>query len=85
MSNGPTKATEQFRETAAMAREDLREMGTLAKEAAREKAQEIYTRGREKTKQWEEGLESFVREQPVKSLLIAAGVGIALGILMRRR
>ena len=85
MANGQSKTTDQFRETAAMAREDLREMGTLAKDVAREKAQDIYTRGREKTKEWGENLETYVRDQPVKSLLIAAGVGLALGFLMRRR
>jgi ElaB/YqjD/DUF883 family membrane-anchored ribosome-binding protein len=85
MANGQSKAGEQFRETAAMAREDLREMGALAKDAAREKAQDIYARSRERTKQWEESLEHYVHDQPVKSLLVAAGVGLALGFLMRRR
>jgi ElaB/YqjD/DUF883 family membrane-anchored ribosome-binding protein len=84
MSNGTSKSSDQFREAAAMAREDLREMGTLAKDAAREKAQDIYERSREKGREWGDGLETYVREQPMRSLLIAAGVGLALGFLMRR-
>ena len=84
MANAQGRAGEQLRETAAMAREDLREMGTLASQAAREKAQDLYARGRERTKEWEQGLETYVREKPVQSLLIAAGVGLALGFLMRR-
>lgn len=85
MTNAQGRVGEQLRETAAMAREDIREMGTLASQAAREKAQDLYSRGRERAKQWEEGLETYVREKPVQSLLIAAGVGLAIGFLMRRR
>jgi len=34
---------------------------------------------------WEESLESFIRERPVKSLLIAAGAGMVMALLWRRR
>ncbi len=33
---------------------------------------------------WEESLEERIRQQPLKSVLIAAGVGIVLGVLLRR-
>jgi len=34
---------------------------------------------------WQEDLEAYIRKAPMKTLLIAAGAGIALGFLLRRR
>jgi ElaB/YqjD/DUF883 family membrane-anchored ribosome-binding protein len=33
---------------------------------------------------WQEQLEQQIREKPIQSLLIAGGVGVLLGILLRR-
>jgi ElaB/YqjD/DUF883 family membrane-anchored ribosome-binding protein len=84
--------TEQLREKALEAGQNLREAGGHVREAAREqighlreRAGDMYEQGRAKAKQWEEGLESYVQEKPLKSLLIAAGVGLFLGIFWKRR
>ena len=42
-------------------------------------------RGKEKLVEMEEGLEGAVQEHPMRSILIAAGVGIVLGALISRR
>jgi len=70
----------------------LQEIGSQVKEMAQEQAghlrdtaSEYYQQGREKAVEWSRGLEKFVREQPVKSLLIAAGVGVLLGAIWRLR
>jgi ElaB/YqjD/DUF883 family membrane-anchored ribosome-binding protein len=34
--------------------------------------------------EYQENLEGYVREQPVKAILIAAGVGLLVGMLWRR-
>jgi ElaB/YqjD/DUF883 family membrane-anchored ribosome-binding protein len=34
--------------------------------------------------EYQENLESYVREQPVKAVLIAAGIGLLVGFLWRR-
>ena len=34
--------------------------------------------------EWEEGIESYVREKPLQAVLIAAGVGLLLGALWKR-
>lgn len=72
-------------------KQSLREMGAQAKETAqqqigqlRESAAEYYQQGRERAMQWEQSVEDYVREQPMKSVLIAAGVGMLFGILWRR-
>ncbi|HEV8604173.1 MAG TPA: hypothetical protein VGQ99_02330 [Tepidisphaeraceae bacterium] len=88
----------QIKDKAQEAKEKLREMGSAAseqvnqlKESAneyyqqgREKAQEYYEQGRQKAMEMEQNLEAYVREQPLKAVMIAAGVGLLLGILWRR-
>ncbi|MDB5292673.1 MAG: hypothetical protein JWL69_3914 [Phycisphaerales bacterium] len=78
-------------ETAQQVGQNLRELGGQVRDAAREKyeqlseqANQYYEQGREKAQEWEEGLESYVREKPIQSLLIAAGVGMLLGVLWKR-
>jgi len=34
--------------------------------------------------EWEQSLEGYVKEKPVQSLLIAAGVGVVIGLLLRK-
>lgn len=62
----------------------LKTQATEYYEQGRERMQEYYDQGRDKAMEFEQNLEAYVREQPVKSLLIAAGVGCLLGILWRR-
>jgi ElaB/YqjD/DUF883 family membrane-anchored ribosome-binding protein len=49
------------------------------------RAKDAYERARQTGQEWEHGIESYVQRQPVTSLLIAAGVGVMLGILWKRR
>ncbi len=72
-SQGQTGMTEQMCEQVSSATRQLRES-----------ARECYQQGREKAMEWEQELEQYVRERPVKSMLIAAGIGVAVGILWRR-
>lgn len=84
-------ATESIREKAQEVGQGIRDIGEQARQAAREKyehlreqAGEYYETGRQQAKEWEQSLEGYVREQPIKSLLIAAGVGLLLGALWKR-
>jgi len=45
---------------------------------------EYYEEGREQVLAWQQQLENQVREKPLQSILIAAGVGLLLGLLRRR-
>lgn len=93
--NEPTEqgqgTTEQLRDTASQVGQNLRDMGGQVKDAAREQyenlrdqASQYYEQGRERAKEWEQNLENYVQEQPVKAMLIAAGVGFLLGALWKR-
>ena len=50
----------------------------------KEAAAEYYEEGRNQVLAWQQQLENQVREKPLQSLLIAAGVGLLFGLLRRR-
>lgn len=89
-SGQPTVA--QFRTKASQVGHDLQELGGLVTHAARGRlddlrgsATELYQHGQDKVHDLEQSLERYVREQPVKSLLIAATVGLLVGHFWMRR
>jgi ElaB/YqjD/DUF883 family membrane-anchored ribosome-binding protein len=84
-------AASQIKDKVSEAASSVRDMGQQAYDAATEKyenvrdsAAEYYQAGREKAMEWESQIESYVREQPIKSLLMAAGVGCLLGMIWKR-
>lgn len=83
--------TEQMGQQARDIGNQARDMGNQAREAAREQydrlrhtAEDYYEQGRQRAMEWEQGLENYVQEQPIKALAIAAGVGLLVGILWKR-
>jgi ElaB/YqjD/DUF883 family membrane-anchored ribosome-binding protein len=77
--------TEELREKATQVRQDIRELGAVAKDVATEKVDHWYKEGREKAIQFEQTLENRIREHPLQSVMIAAGVGFLAGYLVSRR
>ncbi len=78
-------------ETAAQVGENLRNLGGQVRDTAtqqyeqmRDQATEYYEQGRQRALDMEQSLEQYVQEKPIQSLLIAAGVGMLLGILWKR-
>ena len=59
-------------------------VGEIA-QTERERLQEVYARGKERAQAVQHTFEDYVRQNPVRSLLIAAGTGAALGFLLGRR
>jgi len=79
---GSVEATgEKVRKTYDAAREKAQQVMSQV----RERASAYYSQGREKAADYTHRVEDMVREQPMKSVLIAAGVGLLLGMLLRRR
>jgi ElaB/YqjD/DUF883 family membrane-anchored ribosome-binding protein len=85
-------ASDQLREQAGAVREDLGHLGRLAKDATKEKlgdakvtASEYYDKGRAKAEELEAQLVDQIRAKPLKSVLIAAGIGALFGLLISRR
>jgi ElaB/YqjD/DUF883 family membrane-anchored ribosome-binding protein len=70
-----------------MATETGKELRDQAQELiaqGKEVAAEYYEEGRNQVLAWQQQLEKQVREKPLQSLLMAAGVGLLLGLLRRR-
>src|SRR5207302_1762627 len=88
---GGSGATDQLRDKAAEVGQNLRDIGGQVRDAASEKynqlrdqAGQYYSQSREAAQEWEQGLESYIQEQPLKAVLIAAGVGLLFGLLWKR-
>ncbi len=84
-------AAKGVRNAAAEVQQNLRDMGGQVRDAAREKydelretAGEYYEQGRQRAEEWEHSIESYVQEKPLQSLVIAAGVGLLLGLFWKR-
>ncbi len=82
---------ERAQEVGAQARDWAQEKGSQIKEGAQEAMQQVGTSAsqlatlsRDTMNQLEEGLEDRIRNKPLQSVLIAAGVGMLLGLLWKR-
>jgi ElaB/YqjD/DUF883 family membrane-anchored ribosome-binding protein len=85
-------ASDRLRKQATKVTADIKELGGIAGAAAQEKlgqwrdnASAQYAEGQERVHQAERTFEQLIGTHPVKSLLIAAGVGLLLGRLWMRR
>lgn len=81
----------QIKDAASQVGQSVREVGSQVRDAAteqynqmRDRANDYYEQGRQKAQEWEQGLESYVHEKPMQALLVAAGVGLLLGIIWKR-
>jgi ElaB/YqjD/DUF883 family membrane-anchored ribosome-binding protein len=71
---------DQVRESVKKVGEGLHEISDVARHAARD----VAGLGKEKATHLAEEIEKHIREKPVQSVLIAAGVGVLIGMLLRR-
>ena len=91
MGQGQTGEQAGLRESAAQVGENLRNIGGQVREQAtqqyeqlRTQASDYYEQGRQRAMEMEQTLEQYVQEKPIQALLMAAGVGMLLGILWKR-
>ena len=84
--------SDQIGEQAKKVTEDLQEMGWTVKDAAQEKlgrvgekAAEYCEQGRDEVHGVACACEQFLRERPLRSVLIAAGIGWLLGRFWKHR
>jgi ElaB/YqjD/DUF883 family membrane-anchored ribosome-binding protein len=83
---------DRFRKQAKQVSQGLYEMPGAARDVAQEKLQQVrekgskyYEQGRDKAYEAELAVEHFIQKRPLKSVLIAAAVGIVFGRIWRRR
>ena len=63
---------------------EMREQAQDLMAQGKEVATEYYEEGRNQVLAWQQQIENQVREKPLQSLLVAAGVGLLFGLLRRR-
>ena len=74
------KRSDHMQETGKEMRDQTQELIAQGKEMAAE----YYAEGRNQVLAWQQQVEKQVREKPLQTLLMAAGVGLLLGLLRRR-
>lgn len=90
--NEAARPQDLLRDKLSETRVNIADMGHLAKETVQDKLHELkerasdsYDDGKQKLHEFEASMARTVRESPMKSVLIAAGVGLVLGVLWRRK
>ena len=91
-SGSDAKKTDEMRQAARVVRDDVRELGRVTKGAAEEtyedvkrQAGEYVDRKKQRVTEFEDQIVEYVRQNPLQSVLIAAGAGALLGFLLSRR
>ena len=85
-SRSARRPSVRLRREATQVGNNFQQMGNIARQAAqqqlnawRDNAAEYVERGKGKMQQAERTIEGYICEQPVKSVLIAAGLGLFVG------
>jgi Uncharacterized conserved protein len=81
-----------LRDTTHQLKEDVVRLGRTTRDIAhetmdhlKENAGEVYHQGLEKAQDWEKNLEKRIQKNPMKAVLIAAGIGLVLGAIWNRK
>lgn len=83
-SNGNADHLKASKNHARQAASEMRDAAADAVRDLRERADSAASDIREKAKDWQQELETYVRENPTKSVLTAAGIGFLVGLIVRR-
>jgi ElaB/YqjD/DUF883 family membrane-anchored ribosome-binding protein len=54
-------------------------------EEGKQKSTELFEQGKQRATEVEDQVETYIRQKPLKSVMIAAGAGVLLGFLLSRR
>jgi ElaB/YqjD/DUF883 family membrane-anchored ribosome-binding protein len=91
-NNVADEAKDAMKETAGDLLESARKVGVHAREVVQDHWDDVRTtaadyveQGRDKARQMGKQVEGRIQESPMKSLLIALGVGFLVGLFMKRR
>lgn len=71
-------------QSARLSYEHAKDAATQVAGEVRDQAADYMAKGKEQAKCLQRGTEEFIRENPVKSILIAAGAGLLVGFVLRK-
>lgn len=87
-----SKHAEKLRSKVTELGRDTQELGKIGKELAGDAADfisknagEYYKQGVQEARKMEKSIEGKIKEKPLQAVLIAAGIGLVLGALWKRR
>jgi ElaB/YqjD/DUF883 family membrane-anchored ribosome-binding protein len=87
-----TTASSRIGKQAMKVKKDLEQMGGTAKDIAEDQLEQVgeiaskyYEQGRDKVHGVACACEQFIRERPLRSVLVAVGIGWLLGGIWKRR
>jgi ElaB/YqjD/DUF883 family membrane-anchored ribosome-binding protein len=90
-SSGNGGSTAEMQDKVQDIKQNLQDLGTGARQMASDQLQQFKTsasvdieQGRTRALDMERTLESQIRDQPLRSVLVAAGIGLVLGVLWNR-
>ena len=63
---------------------EIKDAATQRYSELRDQATQYYNDGRQRATEWEQGVERYIQEQPLKAVLMAAGAGLLLGMIWKR-
>ena len=78
------QAAQDLRAAAETKAQDLRAVAETKARELREKAEQAYEQARTKARSLQKEGEHYVRENPLRGVLTALGVGFVIGLLFRR-
>ena len=78
------KAAEDLKSGAGMMAEDLKSTAGAMAEEYRGKAEQVWGDARDRARTLQEDGEQYVRENPIKAVFTALGIGFVLGLIFRR-
>ena len=78
------QAAEELRSAAEAKAAELRSVAEAKAQEYRGKAEQAYDQARTRARSLQEEGEAYVRENPLRGVMTALGVGFVLGVLFRR-
>lgn len=84
MSNNPEVIAPQRRTTGEHVA-DIKESLSGIAHTEGDRMRSLVERGKERARTLQHDTQDYIRENPIRTVLIAAGVGVALGYLLGRR
>ncbi len=90
--SGHGEHTEEFRQKASTLKSDVQDLGRIGREIAedsyenmKDQMKDMYQQRKQQAQSLEADLEKKIQASPLKSLLIAAGVGFVIGAIWKSK
>lgn len=84
--------TDAMADKTAEVKNNLGDLGAMAVDVAKdhvaqvkETASDLYEQGTKKAKSMQKDAETYIKNEPIKTVLIAGAVGVVIGLLLAKR